>query len=367
MPTPAIRSTWEGRGWGPPPFPSQTLPRCFAASEAGWLRTRSTRSLLPAKLLLAALCILPACGSGDGGSKDAGVILLGNENNYRSTSTLSIPTVETAAATDLDICWGGVTSDIQCHAVAPLVDIDNVSLLRFMHLTEAQVEAKLVSGELTQSQIDGYVESRADHISTCTKLSAFSFFGTVLDVAAEYQETVDETYMLLFAKGTQPGVGARVMTFIKPTSLSTNTKVEAVSGCGSLDFKADLLTPKKVAIPAAGPWIVDWRNLTLNGQGNMVIYATIDKLLIGFYQGMTVAEVSAKFLDIELLATSLWELPLEGGRTADLSSAKERTSGLPFAGFGGAGEGVWLLGLLCSTCQNPSPVLMTVLDPGKGG
>jgi hypothetical protein len=27
---------------------------------------------------------------------------------------------------------------------------------------------------------------------------------------------------------------------------------------------------------------------------------------------------------------------------------------------------VWLLGLTCSTCQNPAPIVLTILDPGAG-
>ena len=51
-------------------------------------------------------------------------------------------------------------------------------------------------------------------------------------------------------------------------------------------------------------------------------------------------------------------------RTADLSAAKERTAGTLFPGFGGGRVGVWVMGLMCSTCQNPAPVLLTMLDPG---
>ena len=37
-------------------------------------------------------------------------------------------------------------------------------------------------------------------------------------------------------------------------------------------------------------------------------------------------------------------------------------SGELFTGFD-RGPGVWLLALMCSTCQNPAPILLTVLEP----
>jgi hypothetical protein len=314
--------------------------------------------------LAGSLPLLGACGGlGDGQS---GVIRLGDENNYRATASLSLPTVETASATDLDICWTGTTSDLLCHPVVPETDIDTVGLLRLRGLTEPQIEAQLVSGTLAQSHVDGYVQYFTDHIATCIKLSQFSFFGTASDIASLYVESTIESYMLVFAQGIQPGVGSRAMTFLKPTANSTNTRVEAPSGCGLLDFTADLASLTRVPVSAGGPWTVDWGNVTTNGQGDPITYARVNRLLVGFYQGLTVADLQARFFDIELLATSLWELPIPGGHTADLGQAVERSSGALFPGFART-DGAWMLALLCTTCQNPAPVVLTILKPGGGG
>jgi hypothetical protein len=305
----------------------------------------------------------------DAGDPDAGPppILLRDENNYTSTGSLAIPTVETAPATDLDICWTDVTDDIQCHPVAPAADLNTVSMLRILHLSEEQVENRLSSGELAQSEVDGYLEYATNTTSTCMKLSQLSFFGTVIDVQAEYIETTDQTYLLLFAHGTRPGVGARTMTFVKPTASSTNTRVDAPKGCGMLTFSADLSSLAKVAMPAEAPWVVDWRNVTRDGLGNRIVASAIDGLMLAFYEGMSVAEIQADIFDLELNATAIWEIKLTGGRTADLSTAKERGSGAVFTGFSRGAAGVWMLALMCSTCQNPAPQLLTILDPAEGG
>jgi hypothetical protein len=300
------------------------------------------------------------------GSPNDGFIVLQDENNYRSTASLSVPTVETASATDLDICWTNTTSDLLCHQVLPATDIENVGLLRLRNLTQPQIEAKLVSGTLAMANVDGYVQYSTDPVTTCMKLSQFSFFGTAADVATLYVASTVRTYLLVFAHGMQPGVGARAMTFIKPTATSTNTRVDAPAGCGLIDFTADLSGLKHVVVSTNGPWTVDWGKVTTNGQGDSVAYTSIDRLLVGFYQGMTVADLQAKFFDIELLATSLWDLSVKGGHTAELGQAVERGSGALFPGFART-DGIWMLALLCSTCQNPAPVALTILDPGAGG
>jgi hypothetical protein len=319
----------------------------------------------PAVIVLLAGC---SQATDSGGGRDAGAsITLANKNNYRSTASLTLPTVETASGVDLDICWTNIATDMQCHPVSPQTDIDNVAFLRLLHLTSSQAEVKLVSGGLTQSQIDGYLEFHTEKQTTCARLSQFSFLGSKVDVLAEYQESADETYLLLFTRGVERGVGARVMMFLRPVASSTNTRVDATSGCGTLAFAADLTTPERVSVPAAGPWTADWSSVTADGQGNEIIYSTLDKLLLGYYQGMTVADIQAKFFDLETMATSLWDLGLTGAYTADLSQAVERKTGAPFAGFSGhASDGIWLLALLCSTCQNPAPVILAVLEPREG-
>jgi hypothetical protein len=319
----------------------------------------------PAAILVVAGC---SQSTDSGGGRDAGPsIVLGNNNNYRSTASLTLPTVETASGADLDICWSNIATDMQCHPVSPQTDIDNVAFLRLLHLSASEAQVKLVSGGITQSQIDGYVEFRTENRTTCTKLSEFSFLGTKVNVLDEYKESTDETYLLLFTHGVERGVGARVMMFLRPLATSANTKVDATSGCDTLKFTADLTAPERVRFKAAGPWIADWHGVTVDGQGNEIIYSMLDRLLLGYYQGMTVADIQARFFDLELMATSLWDLELSSGYTADLSQAVDRKTGASFSGFAShTTDGVWLLALTCSTCQNPAPVVLAVLDPSEG-
>jgi hypothetical protein len=316
---------------------------------------------------------LGACQSNEGekeSSPDAAptiqTLRLTDQHNYSTQSSLSIPIVETAAGTDIELCWDEVTTDLQCHEVDPSGDIDNVALLRFRGLSYAALEEKLVSTRLSMSDVLGYLEHNIEDDSTCTRLLDLDFFGTDVDVLEQYVEDEDISYMALFATGTEPGVGARTMLFLRPTADSTVDRVQAPPGCGGdlvLDFEAQL-SETRLPVPLRGPWLLDWHDVELDGGGQPIEDVPIDGVLVGFYAGMTVSELENDILDLELIYTNLWEQPLDRGKSADLSGLVERDTGEAFDGFERDESGVWVLGLTCSTCQNPAPVVFTVLDPG---
>ena len=62
---------------------------------------------------------LAACGGSSTPDVTRGNVLLHDDNNYQTTASLTVPVVETAPAMDLDICWTGVASDLQCHPRRP--------------------------------------------------------------------------------------------------------------------------------------------------------------------------------------------------------------------------------------------------------
>jgi hypothetical protein len=328
----------------------------FLASSALW----------PAIFLSASVtaCSSTSSGTDAGSTGPKGNVVLRDVNNYTSQSTLTIPRVSTAPGADLDICWGDISKDILCHALAPAMDIDNVSFLQILNLTEDQIAAKLAAGQLPTANVKTYRDFHVDHAlgSTCVKLSALSLGATPIAPATDYAAGDDKKYMLLFSKGTTPGSGSRTMMFIEPDATSAVAAVAAPDGCGILQFTADLTTPTPLAIPIAGPWVVDWSQITHDGMGNGVLFQNIDGLLVGFYAGMTVAELQARFLDIDMIATSLYKIVIpKGVKNADLATATT-ASGEVFPGFGRT-DGVWAVGLTCSQCQVPAPVALSIFAP----
>lgn len=289
------------------------------------------------------------------------VTMLRDENNYSFESRLSIPSVETMTAErgDIEICWDKLTRDLQYHDIDPLNDIDNISLVRFRNLSEAEIEERLSNDDLPQSNVDGYLSFPTQNATTCAFLSDFTLFGTVVDMAEQYVVSDERVYMLLFSSGVEIGVGTRWITFITPTETSTNPTVEASSNHDILEFKADITSLIPVPVPANGPFEIDWSALTRDARGRELKHETIDQVMFGFYEGETRTSLEEKILDLELNATSLWRIKLSGGSVVDLSEATNEKG--PFSGF--EGDGTWVLALMNTKGQNPAPLFLTVFEP----
>jgi hypothetical protein len=289
-------------------------------------------------------------------------IAVSDENNYTAQSALSIPSVQTAPEVDLEVCWGDVVDDLLCHELAPSRDLQNVAFLRLLGTPKKEAEAKLATGQLQMSEVDGYLEYQPGEDEECTQLSSLSFFGTPIDVEEEYVESSDHTYLFVFSEGDTPGRGAVTMVFVEPTEDTDNVQVQAPTGCGLLDFSANLKGAEPLRVPADRPWVLDYRELTRDGLDNPFPFGSVDQVLIAFYEGMSVAQLEERVLDLELIATKTYELHLDRRGEVDLGVATERDSGKEFEGIEAEADGTWILALMCGGCQNPAPALLTVLD-----
>jgi hypothetical protein len=323
-------------------------------------------------LTLALAAPLGACGSSGGGgtggtSGAVGNVVIEDANNYSSTSSLKIPVVETKAATDLSISWPGITQDLLCH---PAGSIDNVAFLRIGNMTQAQVEDKLAKGQLTSTEVTTYREFHTAG-ATSTMLSTLSF-GSQLVPKTDYVVAAGTQYLLLFAHGTVLGVGAQSMVFLSPSDTSDNTAVSAPNPCGAdgnfLSFNANL-SSMPVSIPTAGPWKIDWSQVTKDSFGQKLDFSltNLDKVEVGFFQDKQPSDIQADFLNVEQDATSLYTYSVPAGQKyVDLMSAPTSapTSGGAFPGFTStAGSGTWAVAVLCTTCQVPAPVVFSILQP----
>lgn len=311
--------------------------------------------------------LLGACGSSSGGG-GTGNVVIKNQNNYTTTSKLTIPHVQAAPATDLNVCWTTLGTDLLGHAVSPTTDIDGVTFLQIVNLTEDQIATQFAAGKFETSSVKMYRDFRVDHTltqpSTCATLSEFKLGASYLVPAQDFTADPSVKYMLLFAKGNTPGSGSKTMVFLDPVGAATDTLVNAPEGSGILQFAADLTTPAPVSIPAAGPYVVDWSQLTRDGAGGTVIYQKLDSLLVGYYPGLSVADLQARCLDYDRIpGSTLYQVAIpQGATSADLATT-QTAAGVAFPGFVGLSSGVWAVGLLCSSCQVPAPVAIAILNP----
>ena len=313
------------------------------------------------------LPLAASCGGGGtnnpdgGGTTPVGNVVMRDVNSYTSVSSLTIPIVQTASGANLEVCWGGITQDILCHAVTPAADINNVSFLQIPGMTKEVVSDKLAKGTLSQNDVAVYREFHTTAASSCATLSQFAF-GSPLVPMTDYVTAANKTYMLLFSTGTTPGSGAKTMVFLDPIATSTTMMVAApASSCDILSFQANLTTPTPLSIPMTGDWVVDWSQITKDSMGNKVTFQLIDSLMLGYYEGKTVAQLEEMFKDIDMIATTLWSVDIPTGQKhMDLKNAKT-SAGAAFTGF--TGTGIYAVALLCSSCQVPAPVAMAILTP----
>jgi len=326
----------------------------------------------PLTVALLTAPLLAACGSSTSTPEwPKGNIVLHDENNFTSQTTLTLPTIQTAPGADLMVCWDGLMKDLLCHNIAPPDNgVDNVSFLQIPNLTHDQVASKLAVGQLDENLVKVYREHHVDATATtkCANIGTFVLGTSTLNPAADYVEPATGktvTYMLLFETGTTPGVGSRAMTFIEPTASSTATTVNAPDACSNnvLDFHATLGTPLTIPATDNTKWHVDWSQITTDSFGNKVSFNKIDNVLLGFYQGKTAADLMTNFTDIEQIATTLYEVPVGvGARDVDLKDAKLKGGTTAFPGFTQT-DGVWAMAVTCGKCQVPAPVALTILTP----
>lgn len=316
-------------------------------------------------LRAAALVVMAACGTAGSPTDDtadtalAEAAHLGNANNYHFEGLLDLPSTPVRATADIAVSWASLALDVQCHAVDPVADIDNVSLMAFPRLGEAEVEAGLSRDSLQQVDMGVYLSWEPGD-ATEAHLSDLTFGGTDPEIEAQFTEG-SGTWLLLFTTGTQVGVGARALAFVEPRADVDTERVEVTDGCDVLEHTVDLDELEPLALPAAAPWSVEWSTLTVTGQGTPLVATKVSSVMVARFDTTDLAALEADFLDLELIAAQTWSAPHPGGVAIDLADLRD-DAGEPFPGVDS--EGTWLLALRCESCPVPAPLALTRLLPG---
>jgi len=321
---------------------------------------RSRRLVAP---LFACLAV-SACDPPE--SEPPASIVITDDNNYSATSVLTLgDPVVTVAGEDVEICFDAVDEDLQCHGVDPLEDIKNVSLTAFDDLDVSEIEEMLGKGNLEISDVAAYYEVNTDGEESCVSLEAMVFGEGDIDLGETYVESEDRKYILVFSSTTEIGQGALTMLLVEPRADSENAAVAAAPGCGKLEFEASIADKDPISVPEDGDeLVIGWKDVETDGIGNEFAPLKVSSLLLAYYEDATPANLEENFFDLELDATEIWEMPIpQGGKSADLKDTVHREDDENFDGFAGYGEGTWIVALMCATCQNPAPLVLSVLEP----
>lgn len=305
-------------------------------------------------------CGTPADEADSAGAAEAEAAAFGNVNNYAFEGTLSVPSTPVRAGADIAVTWAELTADLQCHAVDPVADIDNVSLMVFPRLDQPTVEAGLARDSLQQVDLGVYLNWEPGD-ATSVHLSDLTFGGTDPEIEAAFTEG-SGTWLLLLTTGTQVGVGARALQFLEPRDDEGSEAATVGQACDVLDYTVDLEALEPLALPAAPPWAVSWSTLTATGQGTPLTPTKVSSVMVAWFEAGALADLEAQFLDLETLATHTWSAPHTAGVTVELADLRRDDDGSAFPGVDDTG--VWLMALRCESCPVPAPLGLTRLVPG---
>ncbi len=308
--------------------------------------------------------LLAACVGGDptdtADVPARAAISFANENNFTFEGLLNIPSFAVEATTDFSLSWADLDKDLQCHDLDPVADIDNVGLMAFPYLTEAEVEDGLARDSLRQVDMGVYLNYEPGD-ATEFLLSQVSFGGTDPDIEPLFEDG-SGSWLVVLTTGTGVALGSRMLVFVSPQDGEDNHAVSVDDGCALLDYTVSLTTLTPVVIAADDPLTLDWSQLTVTGQGSPLDPTKVSKVMVAYFADTDVASLEAQFLDLESLATTTWSAPHLAGVQADLGALLDDDDQSPFPGFDDTG--LWLVALVCDSCPVPAPLGLTLVTSG---
>lgn len=347
-------------------------------------RTSRVLTSLGAPALVGLSALIAGCGSNDNTGNAPPPLTSGPTatvtaaNNFSSTSTLTIPPVSVPPGADLNVCWSTLTTDIQGHTVDPKKDINDVSFIHVVSSSAQDTANLLNDGALDpKTNINGDWEKQfpTGTDDTCVHLSDLVTVpegpsAPPLDPKNDFKTDNTVTDLMVFASGTAIGYGARTMVILQPDPSATTTDVTIDNSTATLAYSGTFGTPLPIA--KDGSERVDWSGVAKGGAGQTIGRHDVDSILIGFYKDMQPSDLQTHFLNLAQpdntdpgSPTLSWELAVDPGtQNVSLVGAKGRGTESAFASFDSQGDtGTWLMGMFCSNCQNPAPVIVTLLDP----
>ncbi len=289
----------------------------------------------------------------------AGTLDLEDAWNYGIATDVQADTVAVAdCPDDVSIDWSGLTVDLQGHAMDPSADLTSIEVTRFLEGYDqaAFLEDLSVGLRPDQSVVSGTGSYAITGGETAAMLSEFTYDGTTpVDPGTELCSTYGETFLLTAKTGSY---AYRTLLFAEPTAGEANTEVFIDSDSATLSVDADLHTAPTIPASGKAGQVVTWMGLEADAYGNPISHSNIDLILLARYT-QSIDELEGQFLDLWTIADEMYSAEFQGLGEIAMSEAVD-ADGNAFEGF--SGDGTWLLGLFCSTCANPAPYFMGVVE-----
>lgn len=286
---------------------------------------------------------------------DSAEIVLSDSQNYLFESMLSADSEPVPAGEDTLVEWYGLDRDLLGVEIDPVADINQLSIIRFPRLSQAEVLDGINNDSLKQSDLSGYVEYEPVNGELSAYFSDFSIQGTYVEPSEEIQTDMG-TFVIIANTGNTL---TRMLQFFEPQVGAAETTVSLNAESATIDYNIDIQAGEAVVPEKAERYLLSWDTLTTNGAGNELALNQIDTLMIGGFS-KEVSQIEDDFLGIEQLADQLYIANVSGVLSYDLSTLTE-ASGAPFEGF--SEDYLWLVALRCSLCVNPAPPFLALVQP----
>lgn len=309
-------------------------------------------------LLLASLW---ACGGGDPDHTDPppvpGDLTFTDAHNYAFFGDIEIGAVEVAAQADAALDWCALTTDIRGRAVADPSGIDQLLLIE-LDMVQEEAEAKVERNAL--SAADAASAWLVLNPGGCTaRFGDFSILGNVFDPAAYFVEDPERSWLVSVVNTPDGRLDILTSTFVVPTAGSVNDRVVVTDASATLTVDADLASADRLLAKEGATPMIDWSAVTADVYGKSYDDLQGDRLLLGKVPVGSIEEAEALFLQLDVVAETLYFLDVYGQTSADLTQATA-ADGAVFDGF--STDGIWLVGIECLTCTSPAPLLLGVVD-----
>jgi hypothetical protein len=153
--------------------------------------------------------------------------------------------------------------------------------------------------------------------------------------------------------------------FVVPTPGIETTHVEFTDGSATFEFEADLhsAAPLRTATGYEA-YTLDWSAVEVDASGHEYDVLQGDRLLVGHVASDDVTEVEAGFVRLTEEADALYRMDVRNATSAGLGAALD-AGGAPFPGF--TTGGTWLVGVECTLCTSPAPLILARVEVVEGG
>ncbi len=301
-----------------------------------------------------------SAGCGGGGSPEGGDLVLLDENNFTYAPTLGMAEVEVRSEVDVTVDWSALTVDLRGRPVEAAA-VEQVYLVEFVGFTHAELIDKIEANDLYNSDTEeAYIFDNAAGV-TSALLSTFSILSDEFEPST-FVEDPSRVWLVSLINHPEGANDVLQSKFVTPLDAATGSDLAFTDGCTTLDVEVNMDDGIPPVVPErmGDVWTVDWSAVTVDVNDRPWHTQLGNKLQIGHFDVETVAEVEAKFLQLDTEADAFYTRDVLGSTgVTDLSTATD-SSGAAFEGF--TADGIWVVAIACTTCLSPAPMYLAVVD-----